>query len=403
VPDRTRARTVERRSPDDETAAGPGPALSDEPFTPTPAAPVADTAGGGDTPVHDAQAETRPVSTAVLVLALGAGVALVLGIALLTGFFAPPGSSTTSVGTGGVQVASSTPTGSSPVGSAHVVVRTGASALAFDGADGWLTDADTATVHRFDAATGKITGTVTGVGQRPGAVATTGRRVWVADSVGNFVLGLDAADGKTLAGPIEVATQPVSLAPGPGGVWVGSVLGGTVSVLDTRSGAVRSSVALPDGVTKLATGAGAVWVAGQQSSLTRVDPKPVGLLLRYRSVQVGLQPVGVAVGAGSVWVACSGSATVVRVDPATMRVTGAWRLADGHGGTVVPAALAVFDNRVWVADGVHDTVTAIDPGSGQEVGRPVSLPGPITALAAGDGGLWAATSFPGAVVRVDPA
>jgi len=111
----------------------------------------------------------------------------------------------------------------------------------------------------------------------------------------------------------------------------------------------------------------------------------------------------VAVGAGGVWVACAQSATIVRVDPGTMRVTGTWHLSDGHGGTIAPSAIAVFGNRVWVSDGVHDTVTAIDPGTGQEQGRAVALPGPIKALTTGDGALWAATSFPGAVVRIDPA
>ncbi|HUO48857.1 MAG TPA: hypothetical protein VMU09_08500 [Acidimicrobiales bacterium] len=385
----TRARTVEGRPSGEQEPAAAGEPAGDEP------------AGVGGLAPAD---EIRDISTSLLVLALGAGVALLLGIALLTGFFAPPGSpvSATTVGNS-VQPALSSPTSSSPVGTAHVVVHSAASALAFDGGDGWLADADHATVHRFDPSTGRVTGTVMGVGQRPTAVTTTSGRVWVADSVGNIVFGLDATDGKTRAGPIEVATQPVTVAAGPGGVWVGSVLGGTVSVLDTRSGAVRSSVALPDGLSQLATGDGAVWVSGQQSSLTRVDPRPVGLLLRYRSVPVGHGPVAVAVGADGIWVACGQAATVVRVDPSTMRVTGTWRLVDGHGGTIVPSALAVFNNRVWVADGVHDTVTAIDPGTGQELGRAVAMPGPITALTTGDGSLWAATSFPGAVVRIDPA
>jgi len=90
------------------------------------------------------------------------------------------------------------------------------------------------------------------------------------------------------------------------------------------------------------------------------------------------------------------------VDPATMRVTGSWALADGHGGVIEPSAIAVFDGRVWVADAVHDTVTAIDPVTGRELGRAVALPGPIRQLVVGDGALWSATSYPGAVVRIDP-
>jgi DNA-binding beta-propeller fold protein YncE len=197
-------------------------------------------------------------------------------------------------------------------------------------------------------------------------------------------------------GPLTVAQQPVSLGIGPGGIWVGSVLGGTVSVLDQRSGAVRASAALPDGVSRLVVGGGAVWVVGQQSSLVRVDPDPVGLLLRWRSTLVGRGPVDVAIGAGAAWVADGQSSSITRVDAGSLRVTGTWHLPDGHGGVVQPSAVASFDHRVWVADAIHDTVTALDPGT-------VSLPGPIRQLAVGDGSLWAVTSYPGAIVRIDPA
>jgi len=354
------------------------------------------------------QGRPAPVPTGVLVLGLAACVAMLAGIALVTGFFSAPGvpptGSTASTGTASASapVLSRAAIPHTPVGTVHVVVRTDAWSLAFDGTAGWLTDADTATVRRFDPSSGRITGTVTGVGQRPVAVTAGGDRIWVADSVDNLVITLDPRDGRTVGAPDTVANQPVGLVDGPGGIWVGSVLGGTVSVLDSRTGAVRASSALPDGVSSLAVGYGAVWVTGQQSSLTRVDPTPVGLVLRWRSVSVGLGPAGVAVGAGSVWVADAQSASVTRVDPATLRVTGSWRLPDGHGGFIQPAAIAVFGGRVWVADAVHDTVAAMDPASGAELGTAVALPGPIRALTAGDGALWAATSYPGAVVRIDP-
>jgi streptogramin lyase len=127
--------------------------------------------------------EPRPVSSAVLGLGLGAAVAILLGIALVTGFFSAPGSS----------VPGPTAVPTHPVATVHVVARTDASAMAFAGPDGWLTDADTATVHRFDPSTGATTGTVTGVGQRPDAIAPGGGRIWIADSVEGVIAGLDRA------------------------------------------------------------------------------------------------------------------------------------------------------------------------------------------------------------------
>jgi streptogramin lyase len=348
-------------------------------------------------PAPGPTAVPQPVPTALLVLGLGAGVAFLIGIALVTGFFSAPSAPANQPAT---TIATTVPP--TPVATTHVVTRTNATALTFEGTTGWLADGDAATVHRFDPSSGTITGTATGVGQRPVAVTSGAGRIWVADSVGSVVIALDPTNGRVRGRPITVAQEPVTLDSGPGGIWVGSVLGGTVSVLDPRSGAVRASVAIPDGVSRLVTGDGAVWVAGQQSSLTRVDPRPVGLVLRWRSVTVGRGPIDVALGAGSVWVANAQSASITRVNPSTMRVTGTWRLPDGHGGAIEPAAIAFFAGRLWVADGIHDTVTAIDPATGREVGRAVSLPGPFRQLAAGDGALWAATSFPGAVVRIDP-
>src|SRR5205814_10263955 len=57
---------------------------------------------------------------------------------------------------------------------------------------------------------------------------------------------------------------------------------------------------------------------------------------------VGGRPTGVAIGAGSVWVADSTDGTVDRIDPVTAKV----RAAIPIGGS--PQALTVADGRVWV-------------------------------------------------------
>ena len=72
----------------------------------------------------------------------------------------------------------------------------------------------------------------------------------------------------------------------------------------------------------------------------RIDPK---LNAVGTTIPVGQQPSGIAVGAGSVWVA-SGDGTVSRIDPATDRVTATIAV----GGT--PSGVTVDDKAgVWVS------------------------------------------------------
>jgi YVTN family beta-propeller protein len=72
----------------------------------------------------------------------------------------------------------------------------------------------------------------------------------------------------------------------------------------------------------------------------RVDPATNSL---KRSIAVGNHPTGVAVGAGSVWVANEGGGTVSRIDPSANKVVATIRLAHS------PGAVAVGYGRVWVS------------------------------------------------------
>jgi streptogramin lyase len=60
------------------------------------------------------------------------------------------------------------------------------------------------------------------------------------------------------------------------------------------------------------------------------------------TIGVGRAPRSIAIGAGAVWVACTGSGSVWRIDGATNR---AKRFARGLGD---PLALTVADRSLWV-------------------------------------------------------
>jgi streptogramin lyase len=319
-------------------------------------------------------------------VAVGAVVALLVGIALVSGFLTPPGGSDP---------------GASPAATTQVVVHSDAASVAFDATGGWLADDHAAVVRHFDPSSGRLEGAAIPAGERPIAVATGYGRVWVADTSGSQVFVIDPARNKVVGSPVAVPQGPVSIAAGNDGVWVASLLAGTVTLLDPHTREVKASTALPDGAVRLALAPGAVWVSGQTDTLTRVDPRPAGVSLRWRTVRVGRGPIGVATGAGGEWVANVQSGTVSRLDRTTVRVTATFPAGTTAAGTPSnPEIVAVWQGKVWVADGRQGAVVALDPSTGHQSGGAVALSGVIRQLVVdADGTLWGTTANPGSVVR----
>jgi DNA-binding beta-propeller fold protein YncE len=155
-------------------------------------------------------------------------------------------------------------------------------------------------------------------------------------------------------------------------------------------------------VTAVAVDGTAVWAA-HGCAISRVDPQTnrVVATVGLPPVRDGCWVVGMAAGAGALWVSQS-SVRLLRVDP--------------HSGRVV-ATLALFgvgapvltDGSVWAEccwrglNTAHPAglVVRIAPASNQVVAR-IRLPGLPTAVGAGPSGLWV-TGAGGPIWRVDPA
>jgi streptogramin lyase len=322
----------------------------------------------------------------------GKGVVLTLGVVLIIVFAAGVHALTSS----------STPTADGPPpATAHAVIHAGAASVTFDSTGGWVVDDHAGTVSHFNVTTGATLGRPLHLGGRPIAVVSGFGRIWVADIAESRVWEVNPKTASVVGSPIPVAEGPVSLVAGDGGVWVASLVAGTVSLIDPGTGNVLASGTLPDGAVRLAIGPGGVWVSGQTDSLSRIDPRPVNGALHWKTVDVGQGPFGVGVGDGSVWVANVKSGSVSRVDPVTMRVTATYTIGGSGGGVPAnPEMVALWHNRVWVADGQQGVVVALDLATGQQMGRPVEVPGVIRQLVVDQHGtLWGTTANPGTVVR----
>jgi glutamine cyclotransferase len=107
----------------------------------------------------------------------------------------------------------------------------------------------------------------------------------------------------------------------------------------------------------LAAGAGGVWITDGSSLLRRADPAS-GAIVRRFDVRVPLN--GVAVGEGAVWAISGSTASVLRIDPRSGRVTARILIVGRRGSeSPYPIAIATGLGSVWVLNATAASVTRI--------------------------------------------
>jgi streptogramin lyase len=94
-------------------------------------------------------------------------------------------------------------------------------------------------------------------GRSPTRVCLQGGEVWVAGAVVGGVLLYDPVGGRR--GTVPLGAHPSALACGAGGVW--ALATGRLLRIDPESGTVRRAIDVGAGVSALAVGHRAVWVA----------------------------------------------------------------------------------------------------------------------------------------------
>ncbi len=237
------------------------------------------------------------------------------------------------------------------------------------------------------------------VGLRPGPVAQGAGAVWVGNVGDRNLTRIDLDDGS--AAPTVVSLEsvtPTGIVVGEGAVWVAHGLAGALSRVEPQFGRVTHVIdvtgrpyATPFG--GVAVGAGYVWAVFGDSTLARIDPVAIR---ESRSALAGVSSSAVTFGAGAVWVANAGDATVQRFDPETFEQGPVGAMTVGKR----PVAVSFGEGSVWVAAEGDDAVTRIDPGTGSASTIPVG-DGPV-GVAVGPGAVWVANAGDGTVSRIDP-
>jgi streptogramin lyase len=216
------------------------------------------------------------------------------------------------------------------------------------------------------------------------------RTIWIGAVAAAFILaGCSSAapsastspsSGGAIIASIQTPSLPGAAAAGFGSLWVSDYVHGSLFRISGSS--KLSLTTIPIGNP----------TALQPDCQPDQEDAPAGSLIIRRCDL----PSGVACGAGSVWVGRNDLKAVVRIDPASNRVT-----------ATIPVGIQTFgieasSDAVWVTSYEDNSAVRIDPRSNQVVARIEGLHGPSGILIAPDA-VWLADNTGLLVTKIDPA
>ena len=186
---------------------------------------------------------------------------------------------------------------------------------------------------------------------------------------------------------VPAAAQPCAAAAAGRFVWVSMFRAPYLVRIDPRRNVVTGRARVGSGACGLGAGAGSLWVEDTYSAtVSRVS---VRTGKRTAAIDVGGTPYDATFAYGSAWATAYGADDLVRIDPATNRVTARIPLDKATG------VVGAFGS-VWATG--TEGVIRVDPKSGAVLAR-VSLP-MAGWTAAGNDAVWVTT--PMGLSRIDP-
>ena len=257
---------------------------------------------------------------------------------------------------------------------------------------------------RLDLASGTIE-KKTLVGGQASYLAHVGNRLFASvEHVGgsgsgpSLIVTLDWQSGRRLARR-QFPTLLGPLADDGTDLWVLQVTPAALLRLDPRT-LLPKAPPLPlsrGRALGLAVGGGYVWAtASDAGEVLRIDPATH----KITPVRVGGFPIGIAVATGSVWFVDRDRAELGRLNPRTLQPVGRPIRIGG-----APAWLARATHYLFVGDAVSGTVSRIDVHSGKAAGRPIRVAPPAKAtpglaVAPSGGSVWVSSFASSTLARV---
>ena len=140
------------------------------------------------------------------------------------------------------------------------------------------------------------------------------------------------------------------------------------------------------GPQALLTTADSLWIA-TPSSVVRLNLRKGSKIARTPIPTNGVD-AGLAFGAGSIWLAPTGSSQLLRIDPSNNRVIANIHLGGNHNGRLASlgGGVAFLDGRIWVSrdsNGPRGDVVPVNPTTNQAAAAPITVgSGPDTLVSA---------------------
>jgi streptogramin lyase len=167
---------------------------------------------------------------------------------------------------------------------------------------------------------------------------------------------------------------------------------GRLFQIDPRRHTIAATLRIPGAPSGLVEEHGLLWVACSDTGyLYRVDPRTATLV--GKPIRAGRALLTIAAGRGRVWVGDSYAGAVNSVDASTGKVV-------THTKLRYVSDVAVGEGAVWATVDKPSELVRIDPMNGQEVGRPLPIQGTASGLAIGFGSIWVTTGK--TLIRVQP-
>jgi YVTN family beta-propeller protein len=187
---------------------------------------------------------------------------------------------------------------------------------------------------------------------------------------------------------------------GEGAVWAMDNDNETLLRIDPKRNAVVGRIELP-GAEDAAVGEGAVWLTHPiTSTVSRVDPATNKV---SATIDVGLQPAGIAVSPDAVWVVNAGDPSVSRIDPATNRVVATIKVGPERACCAEHMSIVATSEAVWVAVTNANELVRINPATNTVTGTAKLPYCPGAFLAADKDAIWSSGGgCADLVARVDP-
>jgi YVTN family beta-propeller protein len=222
----------------------------------------------------------------------------------------------------------------------------------------------------------------------------------------NSVAAIDPGSGSVVA-KTAVGIDPRAVAVGDGSVWIANTTDRTVSRIDPGTGALQRTVAIGVYPSDLVVSPRAVHVAsGPTGQLVDIDsatnkasaPTAAGH-------ECGGVEESIALGSGSLWLACDHTPDAVRIPLAGGTIIPfAYRagLLTSTSADLVPhfPAIASGGGVTWLVDRTQSRLFEIDAATNQLVPQQVTVGTDPSAIALGFGSIWVANRGDGTVSRI---